>query len=103
MEKQDEPHTPDVSRLNTAPRCGAMTRQKRMCRGPAIGGIAGRRCRMHGGQSTGPRTLEGLDRSKRANLKHGHYSEEAVSERQQTRKMMKKIKAWFECPDLKSE
>ena len=35
------------------------------------------RCRMHGGASTGPRTPEGLARSRRANWKHGRYSEEA--------------------------
>ena len=33
------------------------------------------RCRMHGGPSTGPRTAEGLARSRRANWKHGRYSE----------------------------
>jgi hypothetical protein len=32
---------------------------------------------MHGGASTGPRTPEGLARSRRANWKHGRYSEEA--------------------------
>jgi hypothetical protein len=39
------------------------------------------RCRLHGGKSTGPRTLEGLERSKRANWKHGYYSREAKAER----------------------
>lgn len=29
---------------------------------------------MHGGLSTGPRTLEGLSRSQRARWKHGAYS-----------------------------
>ena len=31
------------------------------------------RCRMHGGKSTGPRTPEGRERSRRANWKHGRY------------------------------
>jgi hypothetical protein len=31
---------------------------------------------MHGGMSTGPRTPEGLERSRRARWKHGVYSQE---------------------------
>ena len=38
------------------------------------------RCRMHGGASTGPRTPEGLARSRRANWKHGLYSAQAKAE-----------------------
>jgi hypothetical protein len=34
------------------------------------------RCRMHGGMSTGPRTPEGLERSRHARWKHGAYSRE---------------------------
>jgi hypothetical protein len=37
------------------------------------------RCRLHGGLSTGPRTPEGLERSRRARWKHGGYSVEARS------------------------
>jgi hypothetical protein len=39
------------------------------------------RCKIHGGKSTGPRTPEGLERSRRANWKHGHFSREAKAER----------------------
>ena len=39
------------------------------------------RCKFHGGKSTGPRTPEGLERSRRANWKHGHFSREAKAER----------------------
>ena len=39
------------------------------------------RCKVHGGKSTGPRTPEGLERSRRANWKHGYYSREAKAER----------------------
>jgi len=39
------------------------------------------RCKLHGGKSTGPRTPEGLERSRRANWKHGHFSREAKAER----------------------
>jgi hypothetical protein len=43
--------------------------------------MANGRCRMHGGLSTGPKTPEGLERSRRARWKHGAYSEEAQRER----------------------
>lgn len=61
---------------NKAPRCGAKTRKGTPCRGPAM---ANGRCRMHGGKSTGPRTPEGLERSKKANWKHGDYSAESIA------------------------
>jgi len=61
-----------------APRCGAKTRRSTKCRAPAM---ANGRCRMHGGKSTGPRTAEGLERSRKANWKHGHYSAESLAER----------------------
>jgi hypothetical protein len=38
---------------------------------------------MHGGKSTGPRTPEGLARSRRANWKHGNYSAEAIELRRE--------------------
>jgi hypothetical protein len=34
---------------------------------------------------TGPRTPEGLERSRRANWKHGHFSREAKAERSRVR------------------
>lgn len=43
------------------------------------------RCRFHGGKSTGPRTVEGLARSRSARLIHGHYSAEAKAERREAR------------------
>jgi hypothetical protein len=58
------------------------------------------RCRMHGGKSTGPITCEGLENSRRANWKHGHYSQAAKAERFEARveilrlrKMLKGLKA----------
>jgi len=44
-----------------------------------------RTCKLHGGKSTGPRTPEGLERSRRANWKHGHFSREAKAERSRVR------------------
>ncbi len=59
--------------------CGARTRQARPCRRPALRGR--RRCRLHGGLSTGPRTAEGLERCRRARWIHGRYSREAQEAR----------------------
>jgi hypothetical protein len=61
---------------NSAPRCGARTRRGTSCMEPAM--INGR-CRMHGGKSTGPRTPEGLERSRKANWRHGYYSAESIA------------------------
>jgi hypothetical protein len=43
------------------------------------------RCRLHGGASTGPRTPEGLERSRRARWKDGRYSEKRKEWRRQFR------------------
>ena len=43
------------------------------------------RCRNHGGKSTGPMTCEGLERSRKANWKHGDYSAETRAKRAQAR------------------
>ena len=39
------------------------------------------RCYRHGGASTGPRTAEGLARSKRANWRHGRRSADYIATR----------------------
>lgn len=62
-----------------APRCGARTRASTPCRCPAMRNR--RRCRIHGGRSTGPRTAAGLERSRRARWQHGHCSQEARAAR----------------------
>src|SRR6187200_2239496 len=50
---------------NAAPRCGARSKRTgKPCRGAAM---PNGRCKVHGGKSTGPRTPEGLERSRRAN------------------------------------
>jgi hypothetical protein len=58
-----------------APRCGARTRAGCPCRQPAM---ANGRCRLHGGKSTGPRTPEGLARSRAARLVHGYRTRELI-------------------------
>jgi hypothetical protein len=70
-------------RANAAPRCGARSKRTgKPCRAAAM---PNGRCKLHGGKSTGPRTPEGLERSKRANWKHGYYSREAKAERPRVR------------------
>jgi hypothetical protein len=69
---------------STSPRCGARTRSGKPCLAPAMRGRktgAYTRCRLHGGASTGPRTLEGLERCRRTNWKHGKFSAEQKTHR----------------------
>src|SRR5262245_39253811 len=73
---------------SSAPRCGARTRRGTSCQAPAIRGR--RRCRLHGGLSTGPRTAAGLARIKAANTKHGRYSAEHRAMRQAIREYRRK-------------
>jgi hypothetical protein len=74
--------------FSKAPRCGAKTRKGAACMAPAM---KNGRCRMHGGKSTGPRTTEGLKKSRKARLKHGFYSKEAVEERRMIRQLVKEL------------
>ena len=74
---------------NAAPRCGARRRDGGSCHGPAM---ANGRCRMHGGPSTGPRTPEGLERSRRSNWKHGYYSAEAKQVRRDARQQYRLLR-----------
>lgn len=64
--------------LAKAQRCNARSKRTgKPCRQPAM---ANSKCRLHGGLSTGPRTSEGLARSRKANWKHGEYSQDAKEE-----------------------
>src|SRR5262245_45184537 len=75
-------------RANAAPRCGARSKRAgKLCRAAAM---PNGRCKVHGGKSTGPRTPKGLERSRRANWKHGYYSREAKAERSRVRAAMKR-------------
>ncbi len=69
---------PDVSQpcpsplaaARAAPRCGACCKRTGLaCKAAAM---PNGRCRIHGGASTGPRTPEGLARSKAARRRHGN-------------------------------
>ena len=47
------------------------------------------RCRLHGGLSTGPRTMEGIMRIKESNTKHGNFTKGAFSERRAFRELIR--------------
>ena len=77
--------------LRNVRRCGARNRRGLPCRAPAMRGRT--RCRLHGGKSTGPRTAEGLKRSRKARWKHGRYSARAIAKRRRERQKHKEIDA----------
>ena len=79
-----------------APRCGAKTRRGTACQGPAM---RNGRCRMHGGLSTGPKTPEGIERIRRAQLKHGRYTKEAKAERAEARRLSRELRAAIQVLD----
>jgi hypothetical protein len=73
-----------------APRCGARTRAGCPCRQPAM---ANGRCRMHGGLSTGPRTPEGLARSRTARLTHGYRTAELIGLRRRAAHAARRLRS----------
>ena len=68
--RRDDPMRKTMEAAHRAVRCGARTRVGTSCCQPAM---RNGRCRMHGGLSTGPRTLEGLERMRTAKTVHGAY------------------------------
>jgi hypothetical protein len=76
-----------LAAAQNCPRCGARTRRGTPCRSLAVRNR--RRCRMHGGLSTGPKTVEGLERMRAAKTKHG----QRTAEMEQIRAMVRKLKA----------
>jgi hypothetical protein len=62
---------------SNALRCGACTQAGSPCQAPAIRGR--RRCRLHGGLSTGPKTLAGIERIRAARTQHGRFSAESLA------------------------
>lgn len=52
---------------NERPACGAKTRSGKPCKAKVVKGR--KRCRLHGGLSTGPKTVEGIERIKKAQQK----------------------------------
>src|SRR5215217_6581758 len=82
------PFTANVSTVRTLPRAaehGVGTAAP----------VTALRCRTgdaHGGPSTGPRTPEGLERSRRSNWKHGYYSVEAKRVRRDARQQYRLLR-----------
>jgi hypothetical protein len=78
-----------------APRCGARTRRGTPCKLPAEKnpktGLR-KRCRLHGGLSTGPVTSEGRRRIIEARTIHGRYSKAAKEARRQLRQRLAELK-----------
>ena len=54
----------------------AKTRRGALCRNPVV--TNRKKCRMHGGRSTGPKSIEGKARVAAANTRHGRRSREHV-------------------------
>ena len=71
--------------LSQARRCGATNRRGTPCQCPAM---ANGRCRLHGGLGTGPKSLAGIERIRRAVTKHGRYSQGAKAERLRFRTLL---------------
>jgi hypothetical protein len=76
--------------LRLAPRCGARTRAGCGCRQPAM---ANGRCRLHGGRSTGPRTVEGRERCRRARQTHGLRGAPFIALRREAMRRRKRMDA----------
>ena len=74
--------------LRLARRCGARTRAGHGCGQPAMKNT---RCRLHGGKSTGPRTVDGLERSRRARLVHGLRGREYAALRRDGMELRRRI------------
>ena len=72
-------------------RCGAKTRRGTECQRPAhkING----RCSLHGGLSTGPKTIEGLQRISAANLKHGLFTKDKLERQRRAAEVGRRCRA----------
>src|SRR5690349_20412594 len=71
--------------LSQVQHCGAKNRRGTPCQCPAM---QNGRCRLHGRLSTGPKTLAGIERIRRAVTKHGRYSLAATVERRYFRTLL---------------
>ena len=72
-------------------RCGAKTRAGTPCKNPAVRGR--RRCRMHGGRSTGAKTPEGRARLSALHWKHGRSTTAAKAEAKRRAAVGREIRA----------
>jgi hypothetical protein len=70
-----------IDLMNLAPRCLAKNRKGSPCQAPAMRGK--RRCRLHGGKSTG------APKGSQNALKHGRYTAEAAAQRRAVRDLIR--------------
>jgi len=83
-----------------AQRCGAKTRKGTQCQAPAM---KNGRCRLHGGKSTGPKTLQGIEKIRQAHLKHGLSTKNAVAKRKEFKKLVRELEEALRDIDRSSE
>jgi hypothetical protein len=77
--------------MHLSPKCGARTKSSgKPCQSPAM---KNGRCRMHGGKS------RGAPKGNRNSLKHGRYTAEAISGRQQITQLLRSMKSLVRTPD----
>ena len=77
-------------RKQNRPFCGAKCRDGHLCQARVVvtqNGIVKRRCRMHGGLSTGPKTIEGLERIAEAQRRRWSKSPSALLRREKVNNM----------------
>ena len=84
---------------NLAPRCGAKTRAGPACQSP---GMANGRCRIHGGNSTGPRTAKGLASLAAAHTKGGAYTAANRARQRYVRKAALRLRLFTTALDLRA-
>jgi hypothetical protein len=82
--------------MDTLPICEAKSKQSgNRCKNYATKGKCV--CRFHGGHSTGARTQEGWKRQKASNVKCGRWTKEAIEERREVRKLIRKSMLLIDC------
>ena len=72
-------------------RCGAKTRRGTECQRPAY--KQNGRCGLHGGQSTGARTPEGLQRISEANVRHGQFTKNKLARQRRAAEVGRECRA----------
>ena len=70
--------------------CSAKTRQGTPFQRPA--NKRNGRCRLHGGQSSGPKTEEGRAKIAAANIRHGEFTQAKIAKRQEDAKIAKRLR-----------
>ena len=71
-------------------RCGAKTRRGTPCQRPAHKRNV--RCRLHEGQSSGPKTIEGRAKIAAVNPRHGEFTQAKIAERKEDAKIAKRLR-----------